>query len=47
MIKMASIIVMYLVSISEHTAEYIWQFAIDIFKHEYSDWQFMNIFNFQ
>ena len=47
MIKLASIIVMYLVSISEHTAEYIWQFATNIFKHEYSNWQFINILNFQ
>ena len=44
MMRLASIIVMYLVSIFEHTDEYIWQFAINIFKDEYSDWQFMNIF---
>ena len=47
MIRLASIIVMYLVSISEHTTEYNWQSAFDVFKHEYSNWQFMNIFNFQ
>ena len=47
MIRLVSIIVLYLLLISEQTADYIWQFAIDIFKHEYSDWRFMNISNFQ
>ena len=34
---------MYMVSISDHTSEYIWYFTIDALRHKHSDRQFIDM----